>query len=87
MGDKGHVHVAFGDVIEDTFDTPEALAEEIDRQIHQHYKLFPINKLAAGDEDVEGFVKQRLQTKLSQLPDGAHPYLVASYANPVKNQA
>ena len=87
VGDKGRVHVAFGDVIEDTFDTPEALAEEIDRQIHQHYKLFPINKLAAGDEDVESFVKQRLQTKLSQLPDGAHPYLVASYANPVKNQA
>lgn len=86
VGEKGRVHVAFGDVIEDAFETPEALAEEIDRQIHLHYKLFPINKLAAGDEAVESTVKQTLQAKLAQLPEGAHPYLVASYANPVKNQ-
>ncbi len=86
IGEKGHVHVAFGDVIEQDFDTPEALAEEIDRQIHLHYKLFPINKLAAGDESVSEDVKAVLEDKLMQLPEGARPYLIASYANPVNNQ-
>ncbi|MEF1187600.1 1-acyl-sn-glycerol-3-phosphate acyltransferase, partial [Vibrio sinaloensis] len=76
----------FGDVIDQTYDTPEALAEEIDRQIHLHYKLFPINQLAAGNEDVDQSVKQSLKDKLVQLPEAAQPYLIASYANPVNNQ-
>ncbi|KHD23054.1 acyltransferase [Vibrio caribbeanicus] len=86
VGEKGRVHVAFGDVIDQTYDTPEALAEEIDRQIHLHYKLFPINQLAAGNEDVDQSVKKSLKDKLVQLPEAAQPYLIASYANPVNNQ-
>ncbi|WP_394245620.1 lysophospholipid acyltransferase family protein [Vibrio astriarenae] len=86
VGDKGRVHVAFGEVIDADFETPEALADEIDRQIHEHYELFPINHLAAGDESVEVEVKQALTNKLAMLPEGAHPYLVASYANPVNNK-
>ncbi|MDC5706122.1 1-acyl-sn-glycerol-3-phosphate acyltransferase [Vibrio europaeus] len=87
VGDKGHVHVAFGDVIEQDFETPEALAEEIDRQVHANYKLFPINQLAAGNEDVGEDVKATLADKLNLLPQGAQPFLVASYANPVKNRS
>ena len=86
IGDKGHVHVAFGDVISDEFATPDELAQEIDRQIHQHYKLFPINQLAAGDENVDASVKASLAEKLKQLPQGAQAHLIASYANPVNNQ-
>ncbi|KOO10918.1 acyltransferase, partial [Vibrio xuii] len=80
VGDKGRVHVAFGDVIDQDFDSPDALAEAIDRQIHLNYKLFPINKLAAGDEQVDDEVKAQLKTKLEQLPEAAQPYLIASYA-------
>ncbi|MGR5533477.1 hypothetical protein ACPV5M_08665, partial [Vibrio mediterranei] len=81
------VHVVFGDVIDQDFDTPEALAEEIDRQIHENYTLFPINKLAAGleDEFITGTTRATLQDKLDALPEGAHPFLIDSYANPVKN--
>ncbi len=86
IGEKGRVHVAFGDVIDGEFESADLLAQEIDRQIHQHYKLFPINRLAAGDESVDGAVKAKLQSKLAELPEGAHSYLIASYANPVKNQ-
>lgn len=86
IGSKGRVHVAFGDVIKEGFETPEQLANEIDRQIHDHYKLFPINQLAAGDESVEFCVKQTMRDKLKQLPHEAQPYLVASYANPVNNK-
>ncbi|MGR5118969.1 1-acyl-sn-glycerol-3-phosphate acyltransferase [Vibrio astriarenae] len=86
IGDKGRVHVAFGNVIEGDYETPEMLAEEIDNQIHDLYKLFPINLLAAGDESVDETVKAKLTGKLSQLPAEVQPYLVASYANPVNNK-
>ncbi|WP_162047852.1 1-acyl-sn-glycerol-3-phosphate acyltransferase [Vibrio taketomensis] len=86
IGDKGRVHVAFGDVIEQPFATPDLLAEEIDRQIHANYQLFPINLLAAGDTSVGGQVESVLKQKLAQLPEGAHQFLIDSYANPVRNR-
>ncbi|WP_114766773.1 1-acyl-sn-glycerol-3-phosphate acyltransferase [Vibrio rhodolitus] len=86
VGDKGRVHVAFGNVIEEAFETPDALAAEIDRQIHANYKLFPINLLAAGDDSVDAQVKSKLESKLAELPQGAHQYLIDSYANPVRNR-
>ena len=87
IGNKGRVHVAFGDVIESAFSTPNELAGEIDRQIHANYKLFPMNQLAAGDESVDEHIKVQLKQKLDELPEGAHSFLINSYANPVKNQA
>ncbi len=88
VGDKGRVHVAFGSVIDQTFETPEALADEIDRQIHENYQLYPINLLAAGEEseDITPAVRAKLNEKLAQLPEGAHAYLLDSYANPVRNR-
>jgi len=88
IGYKGRVEVTFGDVIDGDFEKPESLAEEIDRQIHLNYKLFPINKLAAGreDEDVSDKTKAFLSEKLTQLPTEAHQYLLATYANPVANK-
>ncbi len=89
VGQKGRVQVNFGEVIEADFETPEALAAEIDRQIHNLYELFPINLHAAGieHESVTQSVKHELKSKLDQLPEGAHQYLIDSYANPVKNQS
>ena len=87
VGEKGRVHVAFGDVIDTDFEDADQLAKEIDRQIHLHYKLFPINLLAAGNNDIEDAVQAKLQSKLEQLPQQAHQYLIDSYANPVHNQA
>ncbi len=88
IGEKGRVHVTFGDVIEQHCDTPDILAQEIDRQIHEHYKLFPINYLAndPARDDVSDEVKAILDNKLAQLPKAAHPYLLDSYANPVRNR-
>ncbi|MGY3571318.1 1-acyl-sn-glycerol-3-phosphate acyltransferase [Vibrio paucivorans] len=88
VGNKGRIHVAFGDVISDPFETPEELAAEIDRQIHANYNLYPINHLAAGnDHSVESAVRSHLDEKLQELPEDAHQYLLDSYANPVRNQA
>ncbi|PJC87352.1 acyltransferase [Vibrio sp. HA2012] len=87
IGYKGRVHVSFGDVVTQEFETPEALAEEIDRQIHNIYKLYPMNLLAAGVnvDDIPADTKLVFAAKLASIPEGAHPYLNAMYANPVRN--
>lgn len=86
-GYKGRIQVSFGDVIEGDIETPDALAEEIDRQIHANYKLFPINLLAAGVEDasIDAKTRDNLKQKLNALDEGARQYLVDGYANPVRN--
>ncbi len=88
IGDKGRVHVAFGEVITESFETPDELAQEIDRQIHMNYRLFPINLAAAGveHEDITPAVKDKLESKLAKLPLNAHNFLLDSYANPVRNR-
>lgn len=88
IGEKGRIHINFCDVIDQDFETPEALAAELDRQIHTHYKLFPINLLAAGieDESITTETRACLRAKLDQLPKSAQSYLLNSYANPVRNQ-
>ncbi|MFD1877758.1 1-acyl-sn-glycerol-3-phosphate acyltransferase [Vibrio chagasii] len=84
VGNKGRIHVGFGQVIDQDFETPEALAEEIDRQIHDNYKLFPVNLLAAEKEDdsITATVKKEFEDKLATLPKGARQYLIDSYAKP-----
>ncbi|GEM75807.1 1-acyl-sn-glycerol-3-phosphate acyltransferase [Vibrio sagamiensis] len=89
IGYKGRIHVVFGDVIDQECESPEELAAELDRQIHTNYQLFPVNLLASGNNDDESItqqVKTQWADKLAQLPIGAQPFLIASYANPVKNQ-
>lgn len=69
MGDKGRVHVAFGQPIEaDKFCDANTLAAEIDRQIIANYKLFPIN-YAAHYLLVE---KSRLKMPADKYPVDIH---------------
>jgi len=52
-GQKGHVHVAFGDVLSGDFADTDAVTAEIDRQIWSNYVLHPSNCIAfdpAGDQ-------------------------------------
>ncbi len=61
VGQKGCVHVAFGDVLSGEFDSAEAVAREIDRQVWDNYVLHPSNHLAY----------QQLYGKVSDLPVSA----------------
>lgn len=45
-GNKGHVHIAFGDELTGTFNSAEELAAEIDRQIINNYIFYPSNCFA-----------------------------------------
>ncbi|MGO2341269.1 1-acyl-sn-glycerol-3-phosphate acyltransferase [Vibrio litoralis] len=85
IGEKGRVHVSFGDVITDDFETPDELAKELDRQIHALYRLYPVNLLAAGKQSdaITEEVEANFAKKLKVLPAGAQEKLVAMYANPV----
>ena len=46
-GNKGRVHVSFGTVLCAEYESAEAVAQEIDKQILGNYVLFPSNYLAA----------------------------------------
>lgn len=45
-GDKGHVHVAFGDVLQGDYENAEQVAKAIDQQVWDQYVLQPSNHLA-----------------------------------------
>jgi len=86
-GNKGHVHLAFGDVITG-IDNPDELAAEIDRQIISNYHLHPSNLIAADDDSVEISEQDRdtFAQRLIGLDSGAAEILRQMYANPVTNK-
>ncbi|MBS99410.1 MAG: acyltransferase [Oceanospirillaceae bacterium] len=85
-GDKGHVHVAFGNPIRGEFETPEQLALEIDRQIYCNYHLHASNLSAAG-ETVNAEDQARFEAHLNQVDEGPEREIMKQmYANPVFNQ-
>lgn len=87
-GFKGAVHVHFGDVITGDFETPEALAEEIDRQIHLNYHLHPSNHIAADQLDgVDAETKHKFDERFEGLSAKEQEFLRLMYANPVYNQS
>lgn len=84
-GEKGHVHVDFGEPIRGQFETPDALAAEIDRQILGGYFLHPTH-LAAADRDNSEVASSVFNTRMAQVDTDAKAYLKAMYANPVFNR-
>ncbi len=87
-GKKRHIHVSFGHVIDQAFETPELLATEIDRQIHQNYKLYPINYLAADQEheSITDEEQMAFDEKLASVAIGKADLIKRMYANPVLNK-
>ena len=88
VGFKGKVHVAFAPPLTDVQQEPEQLATQIDQQIWQQYRLFPINYLAAGQShaSVTQDVADRWQQKLTAIPTGAEALLSQLYAAPIIKQ-
>ncbi|GGK83643.1 1-acyl-sn-glycerol-3-phosphate acyltransferase [Amphritea balenae] len=86
-GEKGHVHVAFGDVITG-IDNPDELAVEIDRQIINNYYLHPSNLIAAGVDSAEisDADRQAFESRVEGLDATAAEILQQMYANPVLNK-
>lgn len=74
-GFKGHVRVTFGDLLSDSYETPDEVAAEIDRQVLSNLALYPVNFLAlralatmqASDEMVTAW--ENIQSVAGELSD------------------
>ena len=95
LGFKGRVHLHFGPPLEGGFDSPEALADAIDREIVEGLKVFPTHVEAArrlGDKalpdtvPLDARVQAAFQEQISACPTAQHPYFFQQYANLIRNR-
>lgn len=85
-GNKGHVHLSFGEPITDGFETPDELAALIDQQIQGNYYLHPSNLMAAGELD-DCPEKEEFEARLAAAEsDEVRDMMRQMYANPVYNR-
>ncbi|RXJ74517.1 acyltransferase [Veronia nyctiphanis] len=89
VGQKRKIHIAFGEKIVGDFNSPEELANEIDRQICTNYYLFPNNYIAADiqHESVTSKDKKMFDEKLSAMPTGVSDIVRQMYAIPAEKKA
>lgn len=98
-GDKGRVHVAFGEPLGADFATPDAVAAEIDRQVISAYCLHPTNlfayRMLNGEDaalpdnlNVEDgdCSREQFEQRIAAMPEAHRPYALAIYANAVTSK-
>jgi len=101
-GDKGRVKLVFGTPLSAApesaaFDTPDAVANEIDRQVLENYPLFPSHQLALAETGLAPDLvdlaavtpedRERFQARLAEVPEGLQHWWLMQYANPILNRA
>ncbi len=95
LGFKGRVHLHCGAPLEGGFDSPQALADAIDRKIVEGLKVFPTHVEAArrlGDEALpdavapDARVEAAFQAQIAACPAVQQPYFFQQYANLVRNR-
>ncbi|MBB1467419.1 1-acyl-sn-glycerol-3-phosphate acyltransferase [Pseudoalteromonas sp. SG41-5] len=81
---KGHVHLAFGQPIEEGCESPEQLAKTIDQQIIDSFFLHPGNYIAGGCKQavIDKADAQAFEMRLARVPDELKPLVLAMYAKP-----
>ncbi|PKG39518.1 1-acyl-sn-glycerol-3-phosphate acyltransferase [Psychromonas sp. Urea-02u-13] len=87
IGQKGHVHVAFGKALDEDFEDPEQVASAIDQQIYQNYYLHPSNFIAAKQnlDSVSEADKATFEQRLQGMAPELQETVLKMYANPVIN--
>ncbi len=99
-GQKGRVHVSFGSPLGAEFETPDAVAAEVDRQVIRDYCLHPTNlyawerrtgrdrsELPAGLYTEEGDTSRAaFEARIDALPSSHRPYALDIYANAVNSK-
>lgn len=92
-GYKGNVHISFGNPIQGDFANSDAVAKEVDRQIHLSYKLWPTNLFAydyleKSDRFIDGyssFDTEAFLNRFKGVRDDVRLYALNAYANPVRS--
>lgn len=85
VGQKGKIHLEFGQPVRGNFDSSKAIAHAIDQQIIQLYKLFDSNISAYQHLTNEGQVNANatIDKRLTALSSEQQHWLLTMYANPV----
>lgn len=88
VGQKGHVHVAFGKPLQDDFANADEVAQEIDAQIYECYYLHPSNLIAA-EQDVDNISTQEIvdfNARIQAIKPELQETVLKMYANPVSHR-
>lgn len=88
IGQKGHVHVAFGSPLQGEYADADAVAQAIDTQIYSNYYLHPSNYIAArqGVEDMAEKDKSAFNKRIEAIKPELLPTVLKMYSNPVSNR-
>lgn len=96
-GAKGRIKLTFGEMLDADFETPDQVADEIDRQVLDGYHTFPSHQLAleaSGQapelldlSDVTDADRARFTARLNEVPTHLRDWWLAQYANPILNRA
>ena len=92
-GYKGNVHIAFGKPIQGEFENSDQVAQEVDRQIHQLYRLWPTNLFAydylEGTDtfasSYQDFDSEAFLYRFKGAREDVRLYALNAYANPVRS--
>ncbi|AEV27995.1 1-acyl-sn-glycerol-3-phosphate acyltransferase [Sphaerochaeta pleomorpha str. Grapes] len=92
-GYKGNIHIAFGTPIQGAYENSDEVAQEIDRQIHLNYKLWPTNCFAydylEGKHDFASsyasFDSEKFLARFKDANEDVKQYALNAYANPVRS--
>jgi len=89
VGQKGHVHVAFGSPLQGEFSDADEVAKEIDAQIYKNYYLHPSNFIAAKQitKEITASDKLAFERHLQAIKPELQDRVITMYANPVNNHA
>ncbi|MBG0766133.1 1-acyl-sn-glycerol-3-phosphate acyltransferase [Sphaerochaeta halotolerans] len=90
-GYKGNVHIAFGTPLEGVWENSDQVAQEIDRQIHTLYKLWPTNLFAYDylhnstqfQESYRDFDSEAFLYRFKGTREEVRQFALNAYANPV----
>ncbi|WP_052074485.1 1-acyl-sn-glycerol-3-phosphate acyltransferase [Shewanella mangrovi] len=94
-GQKGHIHLAFGQPLQGEYESAEAVANAINEQIWQLYRVQASNQFAykkLQDDNAkpatadEQQAQQMLNTRMQHLSAQEAALLLQMYARPVANQ-
>lgn len=96
-GAKGRIKLTFGKPLDADFDTPDQVADEINRQVLGGYRTFPSHELALEASglapelldlsDVTAADRERFNARLGEVPSHLRDWWLAQYANPILNRA
>ncbi len=92
-GYKGRIHIAYGQPLQGDFADSDAVAAEIDRQIHLSYKLWPTNCFAYDylentdkfKDEYASFDTEAFLDRFKNQKEDVRLFALNSYANPVRS--